>query len=987
MITPIQLTDFKTRKFAHVSSARQHDNKFISNTGLQQNYYVNFTAKQKNSKMSDDLYYQYDNVAVDIENKAIALAKKHNHSEASHFHFISVAYDDILKYIDDLEQENADLHSLVDGTAPSYFISVFSEKLFEDPRYRNAFKQIITDEKTKVDTILEQMPKAPFSVKKMKVSELFYNDVDNAKEQLDRSKSITNGYDMYNGAFLSLLPGLKEHNEEIHLRISDLLMLEDRKLEERLYFPNYDQKAKNIIKNLNLGTNVYVTYDDTKVNPDHFVPSIIKAFEESDGKLNPKNTEIVEFNSNVRMDDLTDKLIELQKDKNKNYIVIFSEASILKNASKMIDGIPAAVGFTKSYVNFLEKTPKNLRIVMFNSKNNYLNMSQIPTLGRAYSEFGEITLPVLTSKDVLQALKEKPKMLEKVLEKYPKKSLEKVVEASSQMNGMFPDKTINLIKKISANYVDKKEITTKDIEVYIKDVDHLFKQSNKDSSIESVFDTGKRLKDIVGKTNTKKEADHIVKQIKNNKIGTKGFIIYNQDGVVGGGRRHTAEAIAGEANVPFVSINTMDFGTKDVDLFGGMSMTPEASIKKLFSLVSAQAETNPHRGAVLFVENFEYFSVGELVSQYHQKAMAQLIREMENAEKKGLNIVVMGSVSDSDLIGEAAMKSFKFNDQIEVSSTAFNEFERYDVLKSTFKKNKIKMAGTVEEQDKLLHDMSKTLRGFSFLELKSFVKKAESIAQERGNKEVTKSDMIESFLRITTGRPALDYEFPHDKEITAKHEAGHAVTLQIMNDLMKKSGKPWHIPDTVNFITLDPRGSYGGATYIKKDKNYQSSFENNFTDLVCSYGGYSAENYFYDMDGSYGISGDLQHITDMAKAMITVMGQGHHTGKISLIQDYHRGNVGRVTRENIDKDVLVITKNALNVSNSIVDAYSGFIDEFAAKYTHLVGTGDCLIDGDVFRKELYDWVSRQPKDKQAELELLDTMILEAIKASKAGKIY
>ena len=103
-----------------------------------------------------------------------------------------------------------------------------------------------------------------------------------------------------------------------------------------------------------------------------------------------------------------------------------------------------------------------------------------------------------------------------------------------------------------------------------------------------VFDTGKRLKDIIGKSNTKKEAEYIVKQIKNKKIGTKGFIIYSQDGMVGGGRRHTAEVIAGEAKVPFVSINTMDFATKDVDLFGGGNLSPEASMKKLFGMVKAQ---------------------------------------------------------------------------------------------------------------------------------------------------------------------------------------------------------------------------------------------------------------------------------------------------------------------------------------------------------------------------------------------------------------
>ena len=176
-----------------------------------------------------------------------------------------------------------------------------------------------------------------------------------------------------------------------------------------------------------------------------------------------------------------------------------------------------------------------------------------------------------------------------------------------------------------------------------------------------------------------KEAENIIKQIKNKTMGTKGFIVYSQDGMAGGGRRHTAEVRAGGTKVPFVSINTMDFGTKDVDLFGGTIMSPEASIKKLFSLVTTQAEANPHKAAVLFIDNFEYFSVGEFISEYHQKAMAQLIREMSNAQKKGLNIVVMGSVSDPRFIGTSTMKSFLFNDNIEISSPAINELERYEV--------------------------------------------------------------------------------------------------------------------------------------------------------------------------------------------------------------------------------------------------------------------------------------------------------------------
>ena len=121
------------------------------------------------------------------------------------------------------------------------------------------------------------------------------------------------------------------------------------------------------------------------------------------------------------------------------------------------------------------------------------------------------------------------------------------------------------------------------------------------------------------------------------------------------------------------------------------------------------------------------------------------------------------------------------------------------------------------------------------------------------------------------------------------------------------------------------------------------------------------------------------------------MGQGYYTGKISLAnmygeEDFSR-NVTSNMKDRIDADVNVITKNALNVSDMIVDAYADFINEFADRYTNLVGTGDCLIDGDQFRKELAEWKERQSIEKQAELDMLEDMILEAIKCAKNGKVY
>lgn len=964
-------------------------------SNLLNNYFVSFTAKKQLPQMQSQQYedyQQFDNNGVRVENSAVAIAKSQGHAEANHLHVMHSAFDETLQFIKDLKDEKTDLFSMDAYSAPAFFSDIFSKKLFEEPKLRDKFAEVLKEENKIVENLYDTVPKSKKGNKTIDLSDGLWNDIEAVRESLFREESLVNSFDVYNGAFLSDDGIIKPLNNTFRQKVNDVLMLEDPKADKGFHFSSYDSKAENVMKNLNLNTNVFVTYDREKVNPNSFVPSFINAFEKSEGKFNPKNTVLIECNDQINMAHIIEKAHKLSKDKDKNYILLYSQLNMATNSqTKDSDTGMSYFYMSKDYIDLIAKPPKNVKFVVVETKDNYLKYLQGKQMSDMITNSAEISLPVLNSQEVFSAMKHQPKLLKEIAPGITTKALEKVVNVSTQLAGTYPDKAVNLLKQVAMQYPDKKEITTTDVDKYFKDAEYLFKSSNNDSSVEMVFDTGKRLKDVVGKTNTKKEAEYIVKQIKNKKIGTKGFIIYSQDGMVGGGRRHTAEAIAGEAKVPFVSINTMDFATKDVDLFGGSSMTPEASIKKLFSLVSTQAESNPCKSAVLFIENFEYFSVGEMISEYHQKAMAQLIREMDNAEKKGLNIVVMGSVSNPQYIGEATMKSFKFNDNIEVSSPAFDEDDRYEVLKHAFKENKIKMAGSKDEQEKLLKDMAKTLRGFSFIDLKGFTKKAESIAQERGHSKVEKADLTESYLRITTGRPSNGKINQHEKELTTKHECGHAVTLQIMNDLMKKKGQPWMVSDTVNFITLDPRGYYGGAMYHKADDNREGSFEKYFSNIVCSYGGHSAENKFYGMNGSWGITGDLHQVTSMAETMITAMGQGYYTGKISLVnmygeEDFSR-NITNNMKDKIDADVQVITRNALTASNLIVDTYADFINEFSERYADKVGTGECLIDGDQFRKELTEWKERQPIAKQAEFDVLEEMILNVIECAKNGKLY
>ena len=156
-----------------------------------------------------------------------------------------------------------------------------------------------------------------------------------------------------------------------------------------------------------------------------------------------------------------------------------------------------------------------------------------------------------------------------------------------------------------------------------------------------------------------------------------------------------------------------------------------------------------------------------------------------------------------------------------------------------------------------------------------------------------------------------------------------------------------------------------------------------FADLVCAYGGYSCEKTFFNMDGSSGIAQDLAQATSFAKRGIEYFGLGYNTGKISKGGQIHSGHYD----ENVYKDLEVILTNAQTVSDLITEQYQDFNKIFTKKYSKLIGTENCMIDGDDFRKQLKNWIESRSDYLKDELNILDEMIMDIIKASKNGKIY
>ena len=91
--------------------------------------------------------------------------------------------------------------------------------------------------------------------------------------------------------------------------------------------------------------------------------------------------------------------------------------------------------------------------------------------------------------------------------------------------------------------------------------------------------------------------------------------------------------------------------------------------------------------------------------------------------------------------------------------------------------------------------------------------------------------------------------------------------------------------------------------------------------------------------------------------------------------------------ETVFKDMDIILRNAQMVSDLITETYKGFNEWFTDKYAKLIGTDNCMIDGDDFRKALKNWKSAQTPDKKEEISIMEDMILDIIKSAKNGKIY
>ncbi len=369
-----------------------------------------------------------------------------------------------------------------------------------------------------------------------------------------------------------------------------------------------------------------------------------------------------------------------------------------------------------------------------------------------------------------------------------------------------------------------------------------------------------KFKDVAGLDEEKNELIEIVNFLKDPKkfhnMGAKiprGILLYGQPGT---GKTLIAKAVAGEANVPFISMSGSEF----IEMFAGLGAS---RVRKLFSKAKKIAP------CIVFIDEIDAIgsrrtsnSGGE---SENNQTLNQLLVEMDGFESDE-TIIVLAATNRPEMLDKALLRPGRFDRQITIPAPDL--LGREEILKLYAKDKKL-------DDDVDLHEIAGDTAGFTGAELSNLLNEAAIIATINGHKKITKSDIEAANKKITVGLEKHNRVISEkDKKLTAYHEAGHAIVSKFLET-----------QDNVKEISIIPRGVTGGYTMYKtnEDKYYVSKTELE-EKMVALLGGRAAEKLALN-DISTGASNDIEVATGIARDMITVYGMSKSLGPISLKVD------------------------------------------------------------------------------------------------------
>lgn len=413
--------------------------------------------------------------------------------------------------------------------------------------------------------------------------------------------------------------------------------------------------------------------------------------------------------------------------------------------------------------------------------------------------------------------------------------------------------------------------------------------------------------DVAGLDEEKQEMLEIVQFLKEpkkfNEMGAKvpkGVLLYGKPGT---GKTLIAKAIAGEANVPFISMSGSEF----IEMFAGLGAS---RVRKLFEKARKVAP------CIVFIDEIDAIgsrrSSGSGAETENNQTLNQLLVEMDGFDTEE-TIIVLAATNRPEMLDTALLRPGRFDRQITINVP--DKRGREEILK-IHSANK-KLAENVK-----LETIAEDTAGLTGAELANILNEAAILATINEHEVIEQEDIEEAFKKVTIGLQKASRVYSEkDKKLTAYHEAGHAIVSRYLET-----------QEPVKEISIIPRGMAGGYTMNKtnEDKNYISKTEMEER-LIVLMAGRAAEKIIMN-DISTGASNDFEVATKIAKDMVTVYGMSDVVGTISINPDkdpYELQLLGEKYTDAIGAEVKILLDTAYAKAQKMILEHMDKLHEVA----------------------------------------------------------